>query len=138
MEYQIGNARYAKGKKTVHCPSSDGMKTRAARLAGAICRHRYTSREHAYIMSPAQAQRFEALYIQGYDANIITDEIEPPRPDIQFRNWGSFASMLPVTDRGRAWADENVDANEFPAPIEFRYLENIVIGAREAGLICCG
>lgn len=138
MEYSITPARYAKGKMAVRCPSPDGMKTRAARLAGAVCHHRFTGREGAYIMSPSQVQRFEALYLQGYDANIITDEIEAPRPDLQFSNCGSFATMAPVTDRGRQWAEENVDAEQFPAPIEFRFLEDIVVDARDAGLICVG
>lgn len=137
-DYSISQARYAKGKMAVRCPSSTGMKTRAARLAGAICRHRYTHREGAYIMSTSQAQRFEALYLQGYDACVITDKIEPPRPDLRFSNCGSFATMAPVTDRGRQWAEENIDAEQFPVPIEFRFLEDIVVGAREAGLICVG
>lgn len=138
MEYSISAARYAKGMMAVRCPSTTGMKTRAARLAGAICRHRYSGREGAYIMSPSQAQRLEALYLQGYDACVITDRIEAPRPDLQFSNCGSFATMAPVTDRGRQWAEENVDAEQFPVPIEFRFLEDIVASARAAGLICVG
>lgn len=138
MEYSISAARYAKGMMAVRCPSTTGMKTRAARLAGAICRHRYSGREGAYIMSPSQAQRLEALYLQGYDACAITDKLEPPRPDIRFSNCGEFATVSPVSDRGRAWTAENVRAHKFPAPIDFDFMGDLVASARAAGLICVG
>lgn len=67
--YTITDARYAKGKKAVRCPSPDGYKTRAAYLAERLANGRYTNREHAYIMSPAAALRFEKLYTEGWDAS---------------------------------------------------------------------
>lgn len=80
MDYTVSPARYAKGKMAVRCPSKDGWKSRAARLAGAIARGRYTGRERAYIMSPTAAAKFERLFLEGWDACVITLELEPPRP----------------------------------------------------------
>jgi hypothetical protein len=76
--YTIGNARYAKGKKAVRCPSSDGWKTRAARLAARLANDRYTNREQAYIMSPSAAVRFERLYAEGWDASVMTTDFILP------------------------------------------------------------
>lgn len=79
MDYTVSPARYAKGKMAVRCPSQDGWKSRAARLAAAIARGRYTGREGAYIMSPAAAAKFERLFLDGWDACVITLELEPPQ-----------------------------------------------------------
>lgn len=79
MDYTVSPARYSKGKMAVRCPSANGWKTRAARLAGAIARGRYTGREGAYIMSPTAAAKFERLFLEGWDACVITHELEPPR-----------------------------------------------------------
>lgn len=77
--FTVQNARYAKGKIAVHChPNGTGLKTRAARLAAAISRHRYTNRERSYIMSPTAAVKFVRLFRDGYDANPMTDELEAP------------------------------------------------------------
>jgi len=65
----IRPARYAKNQVAISCPSSDGYKTRAARL----CEHlngRYSGRENAYIMSQSKAKRFEELYKLGFSATI--------------------------------------------------------------------
>lgn len=62
----------------IRCPSPDGYKTRAARLAGAIARNRYSHRGGGYVMSPPAAQRFEALYQSGADACPITGQITRP------------------------------------------------------------
>jgi hypothetical protein len=78
--FTIYPARYAKGKVAVTCPSKDGWKTRAARLIGDGLNGRYTGREHAYIVSPACAERFQRLYEEGWDASAITGAlIEPDR-----------------------------------------------------------
>jgi hypothetical protein len=42
--YSIAPARHSRGNFIARCPSEDGFKTRAARLAGAIA-SRYTNRE---------------------------------------------------------------------------------------------
>jgi hypothetical protein len=76
--YTISDARYAKGKKAVRCPSTDGWKTRAARLAARLSNNRYTGREHAYIMSPTAAVRFERLYAAGWDASVMTTDFISP------------------------------------------------------------
>ena len=62
----------------VSCPSADGYKTRAARLAEAL-RGRYSGRERAYIMSRAKAARLAELYAQGRDACVITRTLDPQR-----------------------------------------------------------
>jgi hypothetical protein len=77
-DYSMSPARYAKGMLAVRCPSTTGYKTRAARLANALAT-RYTNREHAYILSPNKADRFERLYAEGWDACVITGELEAPR-----------------------------------------------------------
>lgn len=76
--YSVSDARYAKGKKIVRCPSNDGWKTRAARLAEQLCSH-YTGREHGYVMSPTRARKFIELYAAGWDACSIRKELQPPR-----------------------------------------------------------
>jgi hypothetical protein len=77
--YTITPARYAKGMMAVRCPSTDGWKTRAARLAGYFARERYSGREHAYIMTRAAALRFEEHFRAGYDAGSIIRALHPPR-----------------------------------------------------------
>lgn len=62
----------------VRCPSSDGYKTRAARLASSIARDRYSHRQGGYVMSTAAAARFEALYAEGADACTITGNVYNP------------------------------------------------------------
>lgn len=75
--YTIADARYAKGKKAVRCPSTDGYKTRAAYLASRLANGRYTGREKAYIMSPAAAVRFERLFAEGWDVSFSGVLIAP-------------------------------------------------------------
>lgn len=70
MDYEIKPARYAKGKLIVCCPSPDGWKTRAGRLASAIAPY-YTGREHGYSMSKRQADQFERLFAEGWDGSIF-------------------------------------------------------------------
>jgi len=76
--YRVRPARYAKGMMAVSCPSRDGFKTRAARLASSLANGRWTGRESAYIMSPRKAERFVKLYAEGWDASFLTGELEPP------------------------------------------------------------
>jgi len=65
---QFAAARYAKGKVAVRCSSDgSGTKTRAMRLASAL-RGRWVSREKAYIMSPASAEKLRTAYESGRDA----------------------------------------------------------------------
>ena len=77
-DYTVAPARYAKRMMAVACPSSNGFKTRAARLAGALSRDRYSNRENAYIMSQRAAERFQVLYAAGWDACVITLDLLPP------------------------------------------------------------
>ncbi len=76
-EFTMSPARYAKGMVAVTCPGKDGYKTRAGYLCSSICRERYSGREQAYILSPAQAERFYRLYLEGWDANIFGNLIAP-------------------------------------------------------------
>lgn len=77
-DYTIAPARYAKRMVAIRCPSSDGFKTRAARLASALSRDRYSGRESAYILSARAAERFQALYAAGWDASVMTGELRAP------------------------------------------------------------
>lgn len=74
--FNVAKARYAKGCMAVSCPSDDGYKTRAARLAEYL-RGRYSGRERAYIMSPRKAERLAELYAQGRDACYVTGQLYP-------------------------------------------------------------
>lgn len=74
-DFHIHPARYAKGKALIQTPSPDGWKTRAARLAEAVG-GRWTNREGGYIVSPAQAERFQRLFAEGRDANAFTGKLE--------------------------------------------------------------
>lgn len=76
--FTISPARYAKGMVKIEAPSTDGRKTRAARLADSLARGRYTGREKAYILSPSAARRFEKLYAEGWDASVLTRELKAP------------------------------------------------------------
>jgi hypothetical protein len=67
------------------------------------------------------------------------------RPDLQFSNLRSFASMRPKTQAGIDWIAENFGDESITYSIdggailiEFRYLEEIVLGARADGLVCEG
>lgn len=63
-------ARYAKGMIAVHCPpDGSGYKTRAARIASGLP-GRYSNRERAYIMTPANAARMKRMYDAGSDADL--------------------------------------------------------------------
>jgi hypothetical protein len=60
-------------------PDGTGFKTRAARLAEVLARGRYSNREHAYLLSRAAAARFEKLYAEGWDGEIMGGAlIQPP------------------------------------------------------------
>lgn len=69
------------------------------------------------------------------------------RPDLQFCNHGSFVTCTPVSILGAAWAADNillpgdrltVAGRVQPIPLDHRFLEDIVIGARSEGLVCHG
>jgi hypothetical protein len=61
------------------------------------------------------------------------------RPDLQFCNAGSFVTCTPVTPRGTDWIVANIgDDATLPLAIDFRCLEDIVLGARADGLVCHG
>lgn len=64
--YTISKARYAKGKMAVHCkPDGSGWKTLAALIISEMPGVRYSGREHAYIVSPGCARKFEAKITQA-------------------------------------------------------------------------
>ena len=79
--YTIAPAKYAKRMMAIRCaPDGTGFKTRAARLAEVVARGRYSNRERAYILSSAAAARFEKLYSEGYDGEIMGKSLIPPAP----------------------------------------------------------
>jgi hypothetical protein len=83
--YTIGPAKYAgrwngKPQMAVRTPSPDDYKTRAARLIGDGLKGRYSGREHAYIVSPTKAAKFEKLFAEGWDANSYSGELIAPTP----------------------------------------------------------
>lgn len=59
--YNFEDARYAKDCIAVTIPSNDGWKTPAHTIAENV-KARYSHREHAYIMRPAQFRRFKYAY----------------------------------------------------------------------------
>jgi hypothetical protein len=77
--YTIAPAKYAKRMMAIRCtPDGTGFKTRAARLAEVLARGRWSNREGAYILSSAAAARFEKLYSEGYDGEIMGKSLIPP------------------------------------------------------------
>lgn len=75
QEYSIAEARYSRGNFIVRCPSSDGMKTRAARLIGDGLNCRWVGRGKGYVASPSKVAKFEALYAAGFNACPMTGKI---------------------------------------------------------------
>lgn len=75
-EYSIEPYKYAKDSVVVKTPSPDGYKTRASRLAGHV-NGRYSHRAQGYVMSPAKAAKFKALYEAGRDASSVTGTLDP-------------------------------------------------------------
>ena len=67
--YSVNPAKYYKNQVSVTTPSSDGFKTRAARLAGTF--GKWSRRNNGYVMSPGQADKFIDLYAKGWDASIM-------------------------------------------------------------------
>lgn len=65
-DYTVRPAKYAKGKVAVETPSTNDLKTRAARIMSAIAQN-YSRREHAYIVSPRQAEKFLEAFHSGKD-----------------------------------------------------------------------
>ena len=76
-DYTIEPYRYAKDSVVVKCPSRDGYKTRAARLAYGVG-GRWANRARGYVMHPAKAAHFERMYAEGYDASSVTGELIAP------------------------------------------------------------
>ena len=62
----------------IEAPSTDGYKTRAARLLESLG-GRYTGRDKAYILPYTKVARFRQLYAEGWDANVISRDLVPPR-----------------------------------------------------------
>jgi hypothetical protein len=76
QDYTVRGARYAKGMLLVRVRSESGLKSRAARLLGAL-KCRWTNREGGYICSPTKFAKFERLFSEGRDASFF-GELEPP------------------------------------------------------------
>lgn len=69
-DYTRSVAKYAKGMIAIRALGKDWFKSRAERLAETFG-NRYSNREHAHIMTPGQADKFEQLYAAGWDANYM-------------------------------------------------------------------
>lgn len=77
-DFTVSEARYSKGNYIVRCPSTNGLKSRAARLIGDGLNCRYTGREKGYVASPSKLAKFRKLYSAGWDASCISGEMYPP------------------------------------------------------------
>ncbi len=77
-DFTVSEARYSKGNYIVRCPSTNGLKSRAARLIGDGLHCRYTWREKGYVASPSKLAKFQKLYAAGWDASFVTGELHPP------------------------------------------------------------
>jgi len=76
-DFTVSEARYSKGNYIVRCPSTNGLKSRAARLIGDGLHCRYTWREKGYVASPSKLAKFQKLYAAGWDANFMSGELQP-------------------------------------------------------------
>lgn len=85
--YTIFPASYAKGKVIIRAPSSNGFKTRAACLAGDGLGLNYVGRSKGYTASPAQAERFERLYVAGFDASYVTGALSHRERGLKGLTW---------------------------------------------------
>lgn len=65
---------------SVRCPSTDGWKTRAARLLQDGLRAKWSSRR-GYAISAAKFAKFERLYAEGWDASVMTGKLVSPKPE---------------------------------------------------------
>lgn len=63
--YTISDARYAKGKKSVHIVNDSGYKSDTCYMIEALGA-RWSNREKAYIASPRQASNMVLLLEAGY------------------------------------------------------------------------
>jgi hypothetical protein len=70
-------SRSASPQCVVRCPSDDGYKTRAARLAEAL-KGRWTHRAGGYIMSSRKAEQFVTLYGEGWDGCFMQNKLVAP------------------------------------------------------------
>jgi hypothetical protein len=78
MEYSIEAYRYAKGCVVVRCPSTDGRKNRAARIASNLPGSRYVNRAKGFVMKAVTAAKLEAIYASGLDCCVMTGELYKP------------------------------------------------------------
>lgn len=85
--YSIHPARYAKGKLIIRTPSRDGYKTRAERIAGDGLGLSYAHRSGGYTASPSQAERFERLYLAGFDASWVTGAMDHAATGLRGLSW---------------------------------------------------
>jgi hypothetical protein len=60
------------------------------------------------------------------------------KPDVSIQDHGSIAVIVPETDAGRAWCDENLEGDLLRwgggVACEPRYVGDIAEGLRDAGL----
>jgi len=58
--------------------------------------------------------------------------------DLEFQNHGSLFVVVPFTEAGKDWLDENVGRDALTwgrgIVVEPRYVEDILVGAEDAGL----
>jgi hypothetical protein len=63
-----------------------------------------------------------------------------PTPDIIFENYGSLFLLRPVSAAGQTWLDENISDGALTIGgaivCEIRYVEDIILGAIDDGLVC--
>lgn len=76
--YTILRAKYVKGGYLIQTPSTDGFKTRAARLLE-VLKCRYSNREKGYIATNTKADKFRKLYADGWDATPLLNKLIPPK-----------------------------------------------------------
>ena len=115
LQYQRSPAKYAKGKVALHVPGIGGFKS----IAGSILtneiltRNTFSNRERAYIVSPAQADRFESAVeavrvrwetpvLEDNFAIIISDDIEPHAADCPYRHCGECLCGVALINGGRS------------------------------------
>lgn len=114
-DYSIHPYRYRRGVKSVsvRCPSPDGFKSRAARLASTF--GRYVGRAGGYVMTSGQAGRFDELYRAGWDVCTVTGErIAPKEPATPRPRVGEFHPR-PGPER---YPEATIDPQDDPNPAQ--------------------
>lgn len=75
----------------IRCPSDDGFKSWACRLAELVSNGRYIGRAKGYVATKGAVERFKKLYQEGWRASVLGTRMRRSCGDIEqeitYANW---------------------------------------------------